>query len=214
MPSIIETTVYQIDELSDTAKEQARSWYRENGMDYSWWDFIYDDFEEVCKILGISIETKKVPLMGGGTRLTPSIYFSGFWNQGDGACFAGRYSYAPGSAKSIRSYASQDEKLHSIADTLQTVQKRNFYQLHASISHQGRYCHEYSMSISVERDSDNYQEVPSSDEGIVIEQLRELARWLYRRLDEEYEHLTSDEAIDDTMRSNEYTFTATGYRFG
>ena len=214
MPSTIETIVYTIDELSDAAKEQARSWYRETGMDYPWWDFIYDDFEEICKILGVSLETKQIPLMGGGTRLSPSIYFSGFWNQGDGACFAGDYSYSAGAAKSIRSYAPQDEKLHAIADTLQAVQKRNFYQLHASISHQGRYCHEFSMSISVDRDSSNFQDVSACDQETVVGQMRELARWLYGRLEEEYEGLTSDEAIDDTMRSNEYTFTLAGSRFG
>jgi hypothetical protein len=28
--------------------------------------------------------------MGGGTRAKPCIWFSGFWSQGDGACYAER----------------------------------------------------------------------------------------------------------------------------
>src|SRR3546814_2521028 len=34
MPSIIETTVYCLDELPDAGKEKARAWYRESGLDY------------------------------------------------------------------------------------------------------------------------------------------------------------------------------------
>ena len=37
-----------------------------------------------------------VRLMGGGTRAKPCIWFSGFWSQGDGACFEGYWSNAKG----------------------------------------------------------------------------------------------------------------------
>ena len=36
-------TVYQFDELSDSAKEKARDWYRLGAMDYEWWDYVYED---------------------------------------------------------------------------------------------------------------------------------------------------------------------------
>jgi len=39
----ISTTVYQFDELNDTAKEKAREWYRNGALDYDWWDFTYQD---------------------------------------------------------------------------------------------------------------------------------------------------------------------------
>ena len=48
----------------------------------------------------------------------------------------------------------------------------------------------------------------------VGEALRDLARWLYRQLQSEYDHLTSDEAVEDGIIANEYTFTAGGRRFG
>ena len=49
-------------------------------------------------------------------------------------------------------------------------------------------------------------------EDAVIEALRDLARWLYRQLRSEYEHQTSDEAVDDEalVAINELTFTADG----
>jgi hypothetical protein len=49
--------------------------------------------------------------------------------------------------------------------------------------------------------------------GIVTDALRDLARWLYRQLEAEYDHLTSDEAIEKGSSSTS-TFTEAGRRFG
>ena len=88
MPRIIETTVYTIDELSDEAKEAARCWYCQQGLYDEWYDFVYEDFETICRILGVTLATSPVQLYGGGIRDKPRIMFSGFANQGDGACYA------------------------------------------------------------------------------------------------------------------------------
>jgi hypothetical protein len=48
----------------------------------------------------------------------------------------------------------------------------------------------------------------------VTEALRDLARWLYRQLEAEYDHLASDEAIEERIIVNAYTFTEEGRRFG
>ena len=214
MPRIIEITVYTIDELSDAAKENARVWYRDQGLHDEWYDFVYEDFETICGILGITLATTPVRLYGGGTRDKPQVFFSLSWSQGDGASFAGRYSYARGAAKGIRAHAPKDAELHRIADELQAVQRRNFYQVRASVRQQGRYCHEYSMAIEVERDSPTWQPMTDGAEDTVIEALRDLARWLYRQLRSEYERQTSDEAVDEIVAVNEWTFTAEGWRFG
>ena len=155
-----------------------------------------------------------VRLYGGGSRREPRIFFSGFWSQGDGACWEGFYSYGKNASAEIRSHAPQDTALHGIADALQAIQRRNFYQLRAEASHRGRYYHEYCMAISVERDSQTYQDMTADAEEIVIEALRDLARWLYRQLEREYDYLSSGEAVDETITANEYTFTKAGRRFG
>jgi len=152
--------------------------------------------------------------MGGGTRQAPCICFRGFWSQGDGACFETFYSYRKNAPRRIREYAPQDTELHRIADTLQAIQRRNFYQLRADASHRGHYYHEYCMSITVERDSPTWQDMTAGAEEAVVEALRDLGRWLYRQLEREYDYLSSDEAVDATIAANEYTFTATGRRFG
>ena len=66
MPDVIETTVYRLDELSDTAKDKARAWYREGGFDYDWYDAVYEDFQRIAEILGIRFKTRTVRLYGGG----------------------------------------------------------------------------------------------------------------------------------------------------
>jgi hypothetical protein len=116
--------------------------------------------------------------------------------------------------RKIRGYAPKDGELHRIADALQAIQRRNFYQLHAGIVHRDRYYHEYCMAITVERDSPTWQDMTSDAEDEVIAALRDLARWLYRRLNAEYEYLTSDAAVDEAIAANEYTFTDNGRRFG
>lgn len=214
MPEIIETTVYRLDELDNAAKDRARAWYRQADFDHDWFEFVYDDFERVCAIIGVELKTSPVRLYGGGTRQKPCIWFSGFWSQGDGACFEGRYGHATGAPRTIRGHAPKDDELHRIADVLQAIQRRNFYQLHATVTHRDRYYHEYSMAISVERDSPTWQDMTADAEETVIEALRDLARWLYRQLERKYDYLTSDHLVDKAITANAYTFTAGGRRFG
>lgn len=214
MPDIIETTVYRLNELSGHAKDKARAWYREGGFDYAWYDAVYEDFLRIAEILGLNLKTRTVRLIGGGTRQEPCIWFRGFWSQGDGACFETFYAYRKGAPRRIREYAPQDTELHRIANALQAVQQHNFYQLRAEATHRGHYCHEYCMAISVERDSPSWQDMTADAEDTVSEALRDLARWLYRQLEREYDYLSSDEVVDETIIANGYTFTEAGQRFG
>jgi hypothetical protein len=214
MPRIVETTVFQLGELSERARDTARAWYREAAPCDDWHECVFDDFEAVCAILGVRLATRSVRLFGGGTRQKPCIWFSGFASQGDGASFEGALGFATGARAAIRAHAPQDSELHRIADALQAIQRRNFYQLRADINQRGRYCHEYSMSIAVERDSPTDQPMTADAEDAVVELLRDLARWLYRQLEREYDYQTSDTVTDEAILANEYTFTDDGRRFG
>ena len=213
MPQVIEITVYTIDELSDAAREAARAWYRENCLDYEWYDCVYEDFETICGLLGVTLRTGPAHLYRRGARDKPQVWFTGFHSQGDGASFSGHYSHAQGATKAIRAHAPKDEELHRIADALQAAQRRNFWQLRASIGQRGRYCHEYTMTIEVERESPTWQPPTDDAENTVTEAMRDLARWLYRQLRAEYEGLTSDEAIDEIIAANSWSFTAAGEHF-
>ncbi len=212
MPEIIETTVYRLDELAKTAKDKARGWYREGAMSEDWYEFVYEDFETIAAMLGVQLKTRTVRLYGGGTGQKPCIFFTGFWSQGDGAAFEAYYRHQPGALKAVRQHAPEDRELQEIAARLQSIQRRNFYQITADVTHRGHYCHEYSMDIVVDRNSP--QPVAAGDEQRIAEALRDLARWLYRQLEHEYEFQTSDAMIDEAILANDYTFTQEGRRFG
>ncbi|MCZ8350259.1 MAG: antitoxin of toxin-antitoxin stability system [Rhizobium sp.] len=214
MPEVIETTVYTFEELDERAKDRARDWYRQASVHDDWHEFVFEDFERICEILGVDLATRPVRLFGGGTRAKPCIWFSGFASQGDGACFEGRYSYRKGASRAIRDYAPTDQRLAAIADELQRNQRKNLYALEARVTHRGRYYHEHSMEIAVERNSDQYQPPTADAEEAVAEALRDLARWLYRQLEKEYDHQMSNEVVDEGIIVNGYTFTEAGGRFG
>ena len=214
MPRTVETTVYELGELPEPAKESARAWFRGSCLEHEWYDAVFEDFEAICRILGITLRTSPVRLLGGGTREKPHLWFRGFSSQGDGASFEGVFSHTRGSARAIRAHAPKDDELHRIADELQAAQRRNFYQLSGSIRTRGNYCHEHSMTIEVERDSPTWQPMTDGADETVIEALRDLARWFYRQLEREYDYLASDAAVDESIAINGFTFTAEGRRFG
>ena len=54
-------TLYKFDELTDAAKEEARNWYRESGLDYEWWEYTYDDAERIgLKITAFDLDRRGV----------------------------------------------------------------------------------------------------------------------------------------------------------
>jgi hypothetical protein len=63
------------EQLNDEAKEQAREWYREGGLDYDWWEHIYEEWTAALKEMGFD---------------GIDIAFSGFSSQGDGASFTAK----------------------------------------------------------------------------------------------------------------------------
>ena len=74
MSKVIELEVFKYGELSESAQQKAREWYIE-GMDYDWWDSVYEMAIEDGKEKGFYID---------------KIYFSGFYSQGDGASWIGQ----------------------------------------------------------------------------------------------------------------------------
>lgn len=68
--------------------------------------------------------------------------------------------------------------------------------------------------ITVTQNSPTGQTMTTDAEAAVSEALRGLAFWLYRQLENEYDWLTSDAAVDEALLINEYTFTEAGLRAG
>lgn len=202
----IEQTVFKFSELSESAKEKARAWWRRD-QDFDL-EYTIDDAATVADLFGLDIRKKTVRLMNGKTRQDPAIFWSGFWSQGDGASFEGAYAYSNGALHSVRNYAPQDATLHAIVRRLQKVQARNFYRLEADITQSGRYVHEMTMRFDVSRTDD--RPVSDDDEEELSDCLRDFARWIYRALETEYEYQSSDEVTDELLEANGYEFDEDG----
>lgn len=193
------------EELDDRAKDKAKDWYRQFiFQDSGDWDFVFCDVIKVAEILGIEIDTRR------GSK-EPTIYFSGFWSQGDGACFEGSYHYRKGASKTIRKEAPGDKELHRIADELQDIQRRNFYNLGARATHRGHYSHSGCMIVEVWHDDDPYRDIGDA-EDVVTQCLRDFADWIYEKLENEYEYQCSDNVVEESIIANEYEFYDDGRR--
>lgn len=174
---------------------------------HGWWDSVYEDFDRVCEILGIDLDKGE-----------PS--FSGFWSQGDGASWTGRYRACAMEPKTyalmptydrapaaIREYAPKDERLHSIADEL-CVLARIYYPTYAIVGrYNSHYVHENTMCVSEIEPYDEFLELADEvmdalEEGLLV-QFQALACWLYDTLETEYDYLTSDEAVIEALEANE-----------
>lgn len=156
-----------------------------------WWDSAYEDFKRIAGCMGIDVD---------------EVHFSGFWSQGDGACFTGTWGMpTEGSiVKNIRAYC-QDEELIRIARELWDAQRRNFYGLSAKITQRGRYYHEHTMYFDIENNRKNGWDngVDQKYEDQITEAMRDLAQWLYATLETEYEYLMSDECLHECLLAND-----------
>lgn len=201
--------VFKFDELDDKAKERARDWYRQHALDDEWWDYVYEDAKTRLALAGFDIDR---------------IYFRGFSYQGDGACFEGSWSAKGVKAAELKEYAPADEELHRIVDALAEI-ARQHPDATFSVKHSGHYYHEHCTRFSdVEYGEDDpietlpyggpeYQERAAYLGGRteeLIELARDAMRWIYARLEAEYEFLNSDEQVDESIRANEYEFTEEG----
>jgi hypothetical protein len=165
-----------------------------NVEDVEWWEHIFSDFEEDMSKLGVSVK---------------NIYFSGFWSQGDGACFEGH----------IEDWGLYLLHLGYDSDILANLAK-NWWS--CKWEKRGHYCHEHTVLFDpdiymgdnpyIERDDplrhDAWQFVANSYDFLAIDNeieqnLRQHMRDLYSKLREEYEHLITDEAVIEWLEFND-----------
>lgn len=216
MPQTIETKVYTFDELSDEAKEKARDWWR-SVREASDLDNVVEDFATCAEIIGVELRQRPFRTMGGQTRYEPAVRW-GLYSQGSGASFEGSYRYKKGSVAAIRRHTGDSEsELIRIATELQAIQKRHGYKLEARMTDgpgSNFYEHSGTMAVEVFKGGGVFEYTDRAEEAEVIQLMRDLADWLYKRLEAEDMYQSEDEQVDEMLQINEYTFTEDGKRFG
>ena len=204
----IETKVYTFEELTPEAKQKAIENYKDTYHDDFYTEYVYEDAAILADIMGLDICQTLKTRSDKSTHYAPTIYYSGFWSQGDGACFEGEYRYKPGALKALKAHAPQDKELHRICKVLQDAQRVNFYKVSATIKHRGYYYHAGCMDIELSHDDDRYRDIKNEDD--FIQAFRDFADWIHSQIESAYEYENSDEQITETLIANEYEFTFEG----
>lgn len=172
--------------------------HRDINVQDEWYSSVYVDFTRYMKQRGVHVER---------------IYFSGFGSQGDGACFEG---HIEDWGKYLWSINVPDPTLAKAADKNWTF----------SWTHDGRYYHYNSVNFDDSGvyfpDSPWYTKGDEGDElrhsvwmaniqqhdllGLcedIKDNLKKHMQQLYRNLEEEYDYLTSDEEVSDSIIGND-----------
>lgn len=189
---------YSFAELSGPAREKAIEDHRQ---------YIGEQWDGEC-----TIEDAKQMLVFAGFTVKDILY-SGFWSQGDGACFTGSWQASKVSAAQMRDNAPVDAELHRVADGL-AVLAAKFPHSSFTVRQFGRYLHEYCTEFIFSLVDENGDELPDSVVGDGEKDLTTLARdamrWIYRGLEKEYDYQTAEAQVIESIEANGYEFTANG----
>lgn len=177
---------YKFNELKKDIKEEVLDKYRDINVDCDFWnDWVIEKHQTKLKKLGYT---------------NSKIFFSGFWLQGDGACFEASVNLEPW----LKAH-KQLTKYRALANRA--------WEIIITIKQSGHYYHEYSMNVKEEggyhlKDKAGKQ----LDEVIKLIESEsvELAKAIYKNLKEHYECLISDEEVIETIKANDYEFLKDG----
>ena len=177
--------------------------HRDTNVNHEWWKFTVEQFQEELEAIGFS---------------NTDVRFSGFWFQGDGASFTGDWDSAKMLA--VKELKEKEIELSDWAKELKRVLKGNLKDIKAKYatfsikrtSH--HYCHENTVSIFYaeywnSKKKEQYC-IPQEQEDDILEGCRAAMKAMYRILEKEYDYLTSDEAVEETLSVNEYKFDKDG----
>jgi hypothetical protein len=190
-------TTYKFEDLSPEAKSKARDAYRYSSdyPYYDWWDSVYEAADEVASTLGITIDRCR-----GGRSKSPSISFE-MHTQGYGASFSGDYRFNP-KAVDLLTEGYNDPELLRIAKGLsgmQLAQRMLGLDYFTASIQQTR-----SNNVRTGIHDYGYDEVGEPDEDEFQELISDFADWIYKRLEEEYDYLMSDEVVDEALYDLEF----------
>jgi hypothetical protein len=204
----IKLKLYQFAELNEDAKSKALKDLYDINVSHDWYDFFYDDFVSIAQTIGVTVNRKK-------------IYFRGFYSQGDGSAFEASVSL-PDLLNGIagqnwKSYAPQLELNLSLPDIdrrLLKLLRDNKIDCSCKIRQPGR---GYNVTAVLEKDFPNnfrrYAHINQQLDRVEIwlDDIADTINYhLYKSLRDEYDYQTSEQAIIETIKANEYSFTADG----
>ena len=193
-----EYKVFQFNELSEEAQEKAIEDFRNDRVQYDndfVFEFTLDDWKEKLEKLGFT---------------DPKIYFSGFWSQGDGACFESDCDLV----EIIKHLPTKDKYKR----LMPFIEEGTVYCSIYSNSYSTHYSHGRTRSIDLEFPfwNDNHPRATALCKELQedLEEFRyDLCFDLYKELEQAWDYHVSDECIREDIEANEYTFFEDGKMF-
>lgn len=213
-------------DLDDKAKEKARDWMREQAFTDSFdWDHVYSDAVEIGALMGIEIDNRVVKIVRGVAYDEPDIQFSGFCCQGDGCSYSAqlRVEQMAGCVEKVKAHVGgEDEKLHALAMRAEEIHTRiAAYRIMIRISDEEVDGDAYpqcepDMHIAIV-DTHGFSTKMADDSLCPPEISKEVntfvsdfAHWIYKQLEAEYDHQTSDATLEENLVANDYDFDEDG----
>lgn len=204
----IKLKLYELDELSEQARQKALESFADFNINDDWHRFNLENFSELGKLLGLTIPVK-------------DIYFRGFYSHGDGSGFNAEVDL-PDLCKAIEAANWKAEypntglelALPPVHSRVLKLIAENKIDVTASIEKPRGY---YGVSAEITDDlpqrRPRYSHIENELDKLetwLQEFGEQLNRFLFKSLEQEYDYLTSEEAIVESIKTNEYLFTADG----
>jgi hypothetical protein len=183
--------------LSKTEQQAILDKHRPVEMEDHWWDNVYEQFQYDLIEAGYGVNVN---------HGRPSIFFSGFCSQGDGACFEGY----------VADFTRAAKDFPVLLKAAYTDRSLRWYS-------RGNYCHaetlEFSEYFDVRNEFDRRDEPlrwhareseirDAENEWVKFveateKKVKDLCCDLYTKLEEENDHLTSDETVLENLIAND-----------
>ena len=203
--------LYEYGELSDEAKANARSWYRSEFLEGMHVDvgemmeYTVDDARSAAALLGIRIASRG----RAGGPLPPNIYYDGL-DVNDFLYFEGTYAYREDSIDKIREEYPKDEELNRIAIELRRLAAMYDCDATFCIGLHMRFHKQMTVDMQGWERRELADETQRQYIGEVLDLMDDFARWIHKRLRDEWDYQTSNDSIAERCAENAYMFTEDG----
>lgn len=200
----IKVKVYKFEELKPEIQEKIIEESRYINVEYgNWASITLDEWEKKLKAMGFE---------------DINIEYSGFSSQGDGASFTGKITDQESLIKLMEGIDKEKYK------PLRFAMRREEVELYANIINlDNHYSHEKTKRLELDMDEianninpkrlEILEQLADDLEATLEEKRFELSKEIYKALEGEYEGLTSDEAVKDTLTINDFEFLEEGEQF-
>lgn len=190
-----EYIVYDYNDIlqNDELKQKVLQNYYDINNNYDWYDYIISEWESKLEKIGF---------------IKPEINFSGFWSQGDGASFTCEYIDIKTIAKYSNLFTNREINiLYALYNYgyIEAGIKRNTHHYY----HKYTVTNEFYDGLMPVRYK-HFQKIVDKLKNYISDIVLDLCDEIYKDLEKEYEYLTSEESILETIKANEYLFNESG----